>query len=94
MRIFLANNTARTPFVKKMSFTPPFKYISAPELAELVKKTDTKEVQVIDVRDDDFAGEFLLMICNVHLIPALMENIQVETSRERSTALARALPRK
>ncbi|KAJ9123735.1 hypothetical protein QFC24_003509 [Naganishia onofrii] len=56
MRIFLAINTARTPFVRKMSFTPPFKYISAPELAELVKKTDTKEVQVIDVRDDDFAG--------------------------------------
>ncbi|KAJ9107344.1 hypothetical protein QFC21_000794 [Naganishia friedmannii] len=39
-----------------MSSTPPFKYISASELAELVKKTDTKEVQVIDVRDDDFAG--------------------------------------
>jgi hypothetical protein len=39
-----------------MSFTPPFKYISAPELAELVKRTDTQEVQVVDVRDDDFVG--------------------------------------
>ncbi|KAJ9109544.1 hypothetical protein QFC20_003288 [Naganishia adeliensis] len=39
-----------------MSFTPPFKYISAPELAQLVKRTDTQEVQVVDVRDDDFVG--------------------------------------
>ncbi len=40
-----------------MSFTPPYTYITARELAELVKKTETKEVQVIDVRDDDFVGE-------------------------------------
>lgn len=41
---------------QKMSFTPPFKYISAPELAALVKRTDIQEVQVVDVRDDDFVG--------------------------------------
>lgn len=40
-----------------MSFTPPFKYITATELADLVKRNDTKEVQVVDVRDDDFVGQ-------------------------------------
>ncbi|GHJ86224.1 hypothetical protein NliqN6_2626 [Naganishia liquefaciens] len=39
-----------------MSFTPSFQYINAQELAEIVKKNDPKEVQVIDVRDDDFVG--------------------------------------
>ena len=44
-----------------MSFTPFFQYINAQELAEIVKKNDPKEVQVIDVRDDDFVGEIRLM---------------------------------
>lgn len=43
-------------FSRTMSFTPPYRFISAPELAELVKKSDTQEVQVVDVRDDDFVG--------------------------------------
>jgi hypothetical protein len=59
MHLFPGINAARISFRRQMSFTPPFKYISAPELAELVKKKDTKEVQVIDVRDDDFTGELL-----------------------------------
>jgi Cdc25 family phosphatase len=39
-----------------MSFTPPYKYITASELAEKVKQADPQQVQVIDVRDDDFVG--------------------------------------
>ena len=39
-----------------MSFEPPYKYISASELAEKVKQADPQQVQVIDVRDDDFVG--------------------------------------
>ena len=44
-------------FKPRMSFTPSFQYINARDLAEIVKKNQPKEVQVIDVRDDDFVGE-------------------------------------
>jgi len=39
-----------------MSFTPSYTYITGSELAEKVKRADPKEVQIIDVRDDDFKG--------------------------------------
>jgi rhodanese-related sulfurtransferase len=39
-----------------MSFAPSYKYITGSELAEKVKRADPKEVQIIDVRDDDFKG--------------------------------------
>lgn len=43
------------------NFTPPYQYISAAELAALVKSdqdssAQTSTVQVIDVRGDDFVG--------------------------------------
>lgn len=39
-----------------MSFNPPYKYITASELAAKVKQADASQVQIIDVRDDDFVG--------------------------------------
>lgn len=57
MRLLTLNLQQSNKFIPKMSFTPAFKYINAQDLAEIVKKNDPKEVQVIDVRDDDFVGE-------------------------------------
>jgi rhodanese-related sulfurtransferase len=39
-----------------MSFTVPYTYITGAELAEKVKRADPQELQIIDVRDEDFAG--------------------------------------
>jgi ribosomal silencing factor RsfS len=39
-----------------MSFTPPFTYVSAEQVAKLVRESKAEDVQVVDVRDDDFKG--------------------------------------
>ncbi|ODN98327.1 hypothetical protein L198_03571 [Cryptococcus wingfieldii CBS 7118] len=50
-----------------MSFSLPFKYINAEELAELIKAKPVSEVKdwaVVDVRDSDFAGGNIVTALN------------------------------
>jgi hypothetical protein len=39
-----------------MSFAPLYTYVSPEQVAKLVKEMKPEEVQVVDVRDDDFQG--------------------------------------
>ncbi|PWN47006.1 Rhodanese-like protein [Violaceomyces palustris] len=52
-----------------MSFTPPFKYIDADSLAEQLreqqKDSSSKEIAIVDVRDDDFVGGNIVGARNV-----------------------------
>ncbi|ODN83424.1 hypothetical protein L202_01566 [Cryptococcus amylolentus CBS 6039] len=53
--------------IKRMSFSLPFKYINAEELAELIKAKPASEVKdwaVVDVRDSDFAGGNIVTALN------------------------------
>ncbi|WVR05335.1 hypothetical protein IAU60_002349 [Kwoniella sp. DSM 27419] len=50
-----------------MSFTPPFTYLGAQQLADLLKArpaAELKEVVVVDVRDDDFVGGNIVAAVN------------------------------
>lgn len=52
-----------------MSFRPPYRYITASNLATLLQKTSPtlprKDVAIIDVRDDDFEGGNIVGCRNV-----------------------------
>ncbi|ORX33791.1 Rhodanese-like domain-containing protein [Kockovaella imperatae] len=51
-----------------MSFSLPYKYITADELAKILKAkpaSDVKDIAVVDVRDDDFAGGNIVSAVNV-----------------------------
>jgi hypothetical protein len=50
-RRFLSTTTRRS-----MSFAPLYTYVSPEQVAKLVKEMKPEEVQVVDVRDDDFQG--------------------------------------
>ncbi|WRT67383.1 uncharacterized protein IL334_004354 [Kwoniella shivajii] len=50
-----------------MSLTPPFRYINAAQLAELIKSkpaSGVKEFAVVDVRDSDFVGGNIVSAVN------------------------------
>ncbi|ORY29958.1 Rhodanese-like domain-containing protein [Naematelia encephala] len=50
-----------------MSFGPSYKYINADELATLIKSSSSsqlRDIAVVDVRDDDFAGGNIIQAIN------------------------------
>lgn len=85
-RLYMATALRRS--INAMSFTPPYRYVTADTLAQALLKQKTqgqqqsqRRVAVVDVRDDDFEGGNIVGAMNVPST-TFDERVQVLATKE------------